>query len=162
MEILLLIGTWCLNAYTEHNFIMKAISKLYKARTKYKGLFLKSSKKVKRRITPSVSSAVIKDAESVPNCSKEDSYIKISSYENIKILFTRVVCVCQSNVTKRKDKLYRLYDEGCDRIDKEFDIVNIVQNLMCIALSCTTPSVLCRVRLAQLRTHITDKSLCNW
>ena len=39
LEILTLIGTALLSIYAEHSFLMKALAKLYKARTKLKGLF---------------------------------------------------------------------------------------------------------------------------
>ena len=39
LEILNLIGFALLGAYAEHSFLIKAFSKLYKVRTKVKGLF---------------------------------------------------------------------------------------------------------------------------
>ena len=39
VEILSLLGAALLSAYAHHSFLIKALSKLYKARTKAKGLF---------------------------------------------------------------------------------------------------------------------------
>ena len=44
MEILFLIGSWLVGTYAEHNFILKALSKLYMASTKEVHLFSVSKK----------------------------------------------------------------------------------------------------------------------
>ena len=105
MEILTLIGAQLILAYSDHNFIIKALSKLYKARTKSKGLFL-NPKKNKYKIEAPQSEA------SPQEMASRNKYIKISIWDNWKLLLIRFWCKCKSEVSKKNDKLYKLYVEG--------------------------------------------------
>ncbi len=46
-----------------------------------------------------------------------------------KIWFKKIFSCCLSDKRQSKDKLFRMYIDGEERIEKEFDIVNIVQNM---------------------------------
>ena len=52
--------------------------------------------------------------------------IRTSCIQNINIMFTRMNCCCIENEAKRKNKLWRMYDDGKKRLDHELDIVNIL------------------------------------
>ena len=74
MEVLYIIGGLLVSTYAEHNFILHAISKLYLAKTKVKGLFvpiqrstlIKSKDKNSNQVKIQVNKNVSKYAESLP------------------------------------------------------------------------------------------------
>jgi len=61
---------------------------------------------------------------------KHHRIIKISTCNQISILFKNIFNSCIERVSfPRENKLWRLYEDGQDRIDKEFDIVKIIKSL---------------------------------
>ena len=127
MEIVFIIGGFIIAPYAEHNFILKALRKLYLAKTKDKSLFYKPNKLASKVMSEDPSSN--KNAlpiKQVDRRGKTNNIIKISLFQKYKILLTKATCCCLSDHQKRKNKLWRMYQNGQDRIDKEFDIVNIV------------------------------------
>ena len=58
------------------------------------------------------------------------SNIKFRKCDNYQLFCRNLFsCLCTSDKRKIKNKAFRMYVDGQDRIEKEFDIVNIVQNL---------------------------------
>ena len=93
---------------------------MYLARTKDKRLFLNTDKG-KRGKTGSIYTK--------KGNKSNDKYIKVGVISKCKILCTETLCCWRSDVSKRKDKLWRMYDQGSSKLEKELDIVNILANL---------------------------------
>ena len=129
----MLIGSILVGNISEFNFTLKAIQKLFQAKTNDDLLFPQPKKidgkgaKKKEKFAGLANSGDIK-----PKLSKKLSkirVIKFSVWQQVKLYFMALFS-CFENCCKYKDnKLWILFTEGQERIEKEFDLVKIITSL---------------------------------
>ena len=120
--ILLLIGGFIVGNFSEFNFLIKAIQHLYKAKTTDDGLFpmpRQAKRKGKR----------LKELATTPyHKLRNIRVIKFSVSQTFKLYFMTSF-PCLEKCVFPKSKLWRLISKGKQRLEEEFDIVNIVTGL---------------------------------
>lgn len=138
---------------SEHSFVVKAMKKLYIARTKDKDLFMQP--KVKPRKNKKKFDTSGKDEKCVSKklAAQKEVFDKLSPMERaeldkhhkIKISFRQSAALFWENVfsdfccgiflcecfvqNPKRSKLAKLYDICQDKIDAELDVVKIIKNL---------------------------------
>jgi hypothetical protein len=122
--VFLLFGQFLFTPLAEFNYSMKAISKLYLARTKDRYLF-HDSKNPK----------IVRKLEKLKEKSKNDPKLREAIKMNhvIKFTFRQLATVFLLKflpcLKRDKNKLWRLYEEGTDRISKNLDLVKMYNSL---------------------------------
>ena len=129
LEVITLVATFFLAPIAEHQFTLKAIQKLYLARTKDKNLFEepagKKSKYKQRKKVDLVKSMTREDNKVI----RGNRPAKVSVWQSARLFFKNKIscitsCCCDPTAD---DKLYRLLEEGGERIEKELDIVRMIK-----------------------------------
>ena len=115
-----------LGGYTEHSYIIKALQKFYMAVTIDDDLFRKTNsqknlKKLNKNLKK-LKSFGKKEAKII----KRNRLIKLSSWQVFKLLIMNYGKCFRLN---RENKLWRLYEDGQGRLEKEFDLVKIIRSL---------------------------------
>lgn len=120
MELIeVILGTMLL-PFSEFMFNLDMIGHLYKARTRDENVFVKEeesnetnsklSRKTKREI-------------------KLHRNIILSNYDKLRLFVVKNWCGFLTCRWRNKDKLMKMYDEGCENIDTRLDITGILANL---------------------------------
>lgn len=139
-EGFLIIFTFLIAPISEHSFLMKAISKLYLAKTDDRDLF--ESKKpekhqkyrlkwssVSRRLSEKDKSQIAKNREP-----------KLRFCDSLLLFLSQFPCCC--NLTE--PAYQQLYDTGTERMDKELDVVKILKRLRNLKILLEEQQILSR------------------
>ena len=125
-EAIMIITAFILGGYTEHSYIIKALQKFYMAVTNDDDLF-KRTNSIKRL------KKLHKDKNKLKSFDKKDvkilkrnRLIKLSSFQVFKLLIMNYVKCFKLN---RENRLWRLYEDGQERLEKEFDVVKIIRSI---------------------------------
>ena len=124
MEVLLFVFGFIFFPFSEHNYIIRALQKLYMARTTNDKIFKR------RRIDTKEFNLSKKDHGEI----KSHKAIKLSSVKFLKLYFNRLFSVFVDNqfwncLSKEQRKLMKLVDKGQALIEESLDIVNLIRNL---------------------------------
>ena len=128
--MLLLIGSYIASSISEHLFTLKAIQKLFTAKTSDEKLFPNPTKaKAIKKYQKNIDS--LKDHPKLQkNVTKNRvKLIKFSYWQQFKLFIMKFFSCCGSCCEFDKNKLWKLYSIGNSRIEKEFDIVKILTSI---------------------------------
>lgn len=113
--------------FSEHNFIIKALQKLYLVRTRDQDfLMVPQSKHAWSKKKKSDKVAKMLD-EQERDLLKINKVIKFSFCQTFQLFFMRLLCLCQSG--RRDSKQWRLYEEGQECLKRDFNLVKIIKHI---------------------------------
>jgi hypothetical protein len=122
------IAAFFLSPLSEHSFFIRAIEKMYIARTKSKRVFTDSPpQKDFEEFEEQLSSKEKKQIN-------RNKTIKFTCTQSVRLFFKQLAhqyCCCLVNICKEEktDKIWNLYSHGQNRLEKEFDIVNLTKSI---------------------------------
>ena len=135
-EALVLLFSFVFLPISEHQFILEATSKLFVARTKSETLFVNQKIKIKEFENVNVADAEI----------SKHRLIEISSKDSVYLYFSnKLGSLFPCKAWNKRKKLTKLYKIGANRIESEFNIVKLINNLrdlnIVLRKSVTDPQV---------------------
>ena len=127
------IGAIIVGNVSDFNFTLKAIQKLFQAKTSDDLLFPEPKKKDSKGAKKKEKFADLSKSGAIkPKLSKKLAKIRIikfSAWQQFQ-LYWMTSLVCFEKCCKfKKSKLWRLFTQGQERIEKEFDLVKIIVSL---------------------------------
>lgn len=129
IEISMLCLGSLLASISEHSFFIKAIQKLFLVNTYDRKLFAEPSKfrKGGQKLNKERKSIQKHFNKEDQNYLNNHQVIKLSKKQSCKLYFMSLLGCCFCG--RKKNRLWRLYTEGQDRIEKEFDLVKIIKSI---------------------------------
>ena len=125
-SVMFMICGALLSPISEHSFFIKAISKLYLARTKDNSLFAdRKSKKAQQKLKKNQKVSKTIDLKEAKSFSR-NRVIKFSVRQKVNLYFQNMFSGC---FNPNDDKLWRLFSQGQERLEKEFDAVYLIRSL---------------------------------
>jgi len=124
--------------YSEHSFVVKALKKLYYARTRDNEIFRSDGKKaaaIKRKIESLLGGDQSEAAQAIKNELEMHRMIKLSDTTSWKVFISNICgpffccysCCC---ITKKQMTKYRyLIKEGEEKLDNDLDIVFLIKSI---------------------------------
>lgn len=122
MELIEVILGTLLLPLSEFMFNLDMINHLYKARTRDDKMFEKKNDECAHIDNKKLSRKTKREIRLHRN-------IRLSTYDQARLYLVKNCCGFLTCRWKNKDKLTKLYEEGCDGIDTRLDITAIIANL---------------------------------
>mmetsp|Transcript_41069 Transcript_41069/g.62446 ORF Transcript_41069/g.62446 Transcript_41069/m.62446 type:complete len:197 (-) Transcript_41069:488-1078(-) len=115
---------------SRHSFILKAIKRLYRGRTKDPHLF-----KIGRKLQ--IPTAYDENDHKVNKERQKNRRINVRLFDSIRLYFARTCCklCCHTKIWGNKRKFEKLYNIGERRLTKALDVSKIIKNLKDIKIT---------------------------
>ena len=136
-EVVMLLSGFYLYSISEHSFVIKALQKLFIARTSNKRLFKapktkKQLQKLEKLVSQEHSKGNLTESVKLEELQQKHYEIRLSTKDSTVLyfnnLFASVGCKCLDRCTNQS-RLQKLFEEGNDRLEKEFNMVKLIRNL---------------------------------
>lgn len=121
---------------SEHSFHMKAIKKLYIAKTSNESLFRKSKSKCKKSK---------KDSKNAMVQTLQHKSINVTLFQSSSLYLRNTLAEYFPILFEKRTQLQKLYEVGTEKLDHEMNLVKIVKNLKFLRIL--------------MKKHLTDEKL---